>query len=58
MIGLKIAATGAVLVITAGTAMSVIGEKMPALWVAVPLLTIFFGGLAATLGGFLWWVWA
>ena len=56
MLGLKIAVTGAVLVIVTGVAMHAIGKKMPSMWVALPILAVFFGGLAATVGGFLWWV--
>lgn len=58
MIELKIAVTGAVLVILAGIAIQGTGSKTPSLWVALPLLTAFFGGLAAAVGGFLWWLWA
>lgn len=58
MLGLKIAVTGAVLVFVTGTAMHALGRKMPSPWVALPILTAFFGGLAATVGGFLWWVWS
>ena len=58
MLGLKIAVTGAMLMVLTVVVMHGIGKKMPPLWVALPLLVVLFGGIAATIGGFLWWVWA
>lgn len=58
MLGLKIVVTGALSLLLAGLAIKAIGKKMPSLWVAIPVLTMFFAGLAAVVGGFLWLVWA
>ena len=58
MLGLKIAVTGAMLVVLTAGVIHVKGKKMPPLWVALPLLVVLIGGIAATIGGFLWWVWA
>jgi hypothetical protein len=57
MIGLKVAVTGAVLFALSGSCMAAVGKKMPSLWIALPLLFAFFGGLLAMVGGFLHWVW-
>ena len=46
------------LVVLTAVVIHVIGKKMPPLWVALPLLVVLIGGIAATIGGFLWWVWA
>ena len=58
MLGLKIAVTGAMLVVLTAGVIHVIGKKMSPLWVGLPLLVVLIGGIAATIGGFLWWVWA
>ncbi len=58
MLGLKIAVTGVLLVMVTCVAIHAIGKKMPSMWVALPILAVFFGALVATVGGFLWWVWA
>ena len=57
MLGLKIAVTGALFLLLAGSSMAVIGKKMPSIWIALPLIAMFVGGMAAAFGGFLWWVW-
>lgn len=58
MYGLKIAATGALCFVLATWAMAAIGmDKPPRKLVAVPLLVLWFGGVAATVGGYLWWLW-
>lgn len=58
MLALKIEMTGVVAFMLAGATISVLGKKMPSLWLAMPLLALFFGGLVSMVGGFLWWVWA
>lgn len=58
MLELKIAFTGVVLVMLAGIAIHSIWSNRPSPWVVWPILTVFFGGLAAAAGGFLWWLWA
>lgn len=58
MLGLKIAITGAVMVLIASICGQSIGKKVPAAWIAIPLIVTFFGGILAIIGGFLYWVWA
>ena len=57
MLGLKIAVTAFVLAVLSSAVIGLIGKKMPSLWVAWPLMLLFYGGAATTVGGFLWWVW-
>ena len=57
MLGLKIAATGALLMLLSGIAVRAIG-RWPGLAKGLPLLLVWFGGAAATVVGLLMAVWA
>ena len=56
MLGLKIAATGALLVLLSGLAIKTIG-KWPGAPKGAPLLMAWFGGAAAVLAGCLMAIW-
>lgn len=58
MLGMKIAATGALAMVFAGVFISAIGTPASRMIVTVPLLSLFFGGFAAIVFGILWQVWA
>ena len=57
MIGLQISITGLVLLVVAGMAVQWIG-KCPKRWIALPILTAYFSGIAMVIGGTLWFTWA
>jgi hypothetical protein len=54
--GLQIAATGAITVMVGFAAVRWIG-RCPKPLLAVPILTAYFAGWAAIVGGMLWWIW-
>ena len=47
MLGLKIAVTGAVVMFLTAAAMHAIGKKMPSPLIAIPMLAVIFGSMAA-----------
>jgi hypothetical protein len=57
MLGLKIVMTGTMLMSLACIAIAIVGKKMPSLWLALPIMTAFFGGLGVVVGGFFCLIW-
>ena len=55
-LGMQISVTGATALLVIHIVMYMLG-KCPRMVIAVPLLTAYFSGWAAMVGGFLWWVW-
>ena len=57
MLGMKIAATGALVMLVSRLAVSAVGD-WPGVAKGLPLLALWFGGVAAVIVGFLMAMWA